>query len=159
MQSNQDPQRKLSDILAPAEDNFQGLWEQTEAASEFSPIPMGKYVARITRGGIHTAKSGSRSYQIEFTISEGEHTNRKVWLDLWLTQKALAVSKRELAKIGIDSPAKLNADLPAGYIATISVVQRTDDRGETRNEIRRFDVTGFKPPTPDDFAPGEQGAY
>lgn len=152
--SEEQPRKRLSDIIAQPEADFEALWNTTEAASEFAPIPNGEYACRVTSGTRHQSRSGTPSYRLEFTVIGGEFAGRKVWLDCWLTPKALATSKRDLLKLGIDSAGKLNRDLPAGYVAKVRVVIRQDDNGTQRNEVRGFEVTGFSPPTPDTFAPG-----
>lgn len=155
--NEEQPRKKLSEIIAQPEADFEALWDTTEAASEFAPIPKGEYACRVTSGTRHQSRSGTPSYRLEFTISGGEFAGRKVWLDCWLTAKALATAKRDLLKFGIDSAAKLNRDLPAGYTAMVRVVIREDDNGTQRNEVKGFDVTGFTPPAPDIFAPPGAG--
>jgi len=108
---------KLSDILASGGfggDDFSKTWQNTEAADEFRPVPPGEYVCHADRGELKTARTGTPSYSLSFKVIEGELSGRLVWLDLFLTPAALPMAKRDLVKLGIDSPEKLEQPLPPG---------------------------------------------
>ncbi len=147
---------KLTDILTSggfgAED-FSKSWQETEAADEFKPLPAGEYVCHADRGELKTARTGTPSYCLTFKVIEGEHTGRLVWLDLFLTPAALPMAKRDLVKLGIDSPEKLEQPLPLGIRCKVRVALRKDDDGAERNRVVRFLVIGIDQPTTDAFAP------
>ncbi len=100
---------------------------------------------------------GTPGYKIEFSIVEGEHTGRKVWHDCWLTAAALPQSKRDLAKLGIKSPAQMEQPLPRWIRCKVTVVVVKDDDGVERNKVRKFEVIGFDKPEADPFAPKPSG--
>jgi len=153
---------KLSDILAAGGfggDDFSKAWQDTEAADEFKPLPAGEYVCHADRGELKTARTGTPSYSLSFKVIEGELSGRLVWLDLFLTPAALPMAKRDLVKLGIDSPEKLEQPLPAGIRCKVKVALRKDDGGAERNRVVRFSVVGIDKPEVDAFAPvdGKEG--
>ena len=74
---------KLSDILnnGTGYGNFNDMWNHTDAADEFGPIPSGSYVCHITAGELSNSRSGTPCYKLTFKVIEGEHTGRLQWLD------------------------------------------------------------------------------
>src|SRR5689334_16506178 len=120
-------QRKsLRDILtAGGQDQLAQAWNSTEAATDFSPLPKGEYLARITSGTLHQSRGNATpGYKLEFTISEGPFEGRKLWHDCWLTGAALPHTKRDLSKLGITSIEQLNRPLPAVYHCRLKVALR-----------------------------------
>ena len=104
---------KLSDILNGSGSDFNDRWNATAAAGEFGPVPRGVDVCHATKGELESSRSKSTpGYQVEFTVIDGDFQGRKLWLDCWLTPAALPQSKRDLAKLGITSPAQLEQPLP-----------------------------------------------
>jgi len=156
---------KLSDILAAGGfggDDFSRSWQNTEAAGEFKPLPPGEYVCHADRGELKTARTGTPSYCLTFKVIEGpgsetQYTGRLVWLDLFLTPAALPMAKRDLVKLGIDAPEKLELPLPPGMRCKVRVALRKDDDGTERNRVVRFSVVGIDKPEVDAFAPESEG--
>jgi len=150
---------KLSDILTAGGfggDDFSKTWQNTQAADEFRPLPPGEYVCHADRGELKTARTGTPSYCLTFKVCEGEHTGRLVWLDLFLTPAALPMAKRDLIKLYIDSPEKLEQPLPLGIRCKVRVALRKDDDGTERNRVVRFSVVGIDKPEVDAFAPVDE---
>ncbi len=77
--------------------------EEVEPLQPMTVIPRGRYNAMITASEDKPTKSGSGAYlQLEFTITDGPHANRKVWARLNLDNPnatAVDIAKRELAAI------------------------------------------------------------
>lgn len=147
---------KLTDILAAggqSGDDFSNTWDSTAAAGEYDPLPPGWYACRAESGELDTSHRGTPGYKVTFRVLEGDHTGRKLWHDLWLTPAALPMSKRDLLKLGIDDPAKLEAPLPQGIRCKVQVALRKDDDGTERNRVKRFEVIGIDLPEVDAFAP------
>lgn len=147
---------KLSDILAAGGfggDDFNNVWTSTDAAGEFDPLPPGDYICHAERGELRTAKTGTPGYSLAFKVIDGPHSGRLCWLDLFLTPAALPMAKRDLLKLGIDSPEKLERPLPAGIRCKVKIALRKDDHGNETNTVRRFDVIGIDEPARDAFAP------
>lgn len=151
--------KSLASIFNPqGQDSLASTWGQTEAAKEYDPLPRGKYLARLDAGELTTSNQGTPGYKLTFIVTEGEHTGRHIWHDLWLTAKAMGFAKRDLAKIGITKVDQLEKPIPQGYVCEVAVVLHRDDDGEERNRVRSFEVKSFTPPTPDAFAPPVESA-
>jgi len=136
-------------------DDFDNLWDSTEAADDRGPIPAGTYESRILSGERFTARSGTHGYKITFEVRDGEFQGRRVWHDLWLSRAALPYSKRDLAKIGVTRPEQLDEPIPPGIVANVQVALRKSDDGAEFNTVKAFDVIGVEKPEPDPFAPTE----
>ena len=149
---------KLSDILNGGGGDFNDRWNNTEAAGDFGPVPRGEYVCHVTKGELESSRTNrTPGYKVEFTILDGEYKGRKLWLDCWLTGPALPMSKRDLGKLGIVSPAMMERPLPRGIRCKVTVVLRKDDDGIERNRVRSFEVVGIDTPVVDEFAPKPLG--
>ena len=145
---------KLSDILNGNGGDFATVWNKTEAAGDFGPIPKGDYVCHATKGELESSRTkGTPGYKIEFTIIEGDFQGRKLWHDCWLTAAALPQTKRDLGKLGISTPEQMERALPRWFRCKVSAVLRKDDDGVERNRIRSFEVIGTDKPEVDPFAP------
>lgn len=152
------PRKSLSDILRAGDrEKLASAWNNTEAAQDLAPLPPGDYLATIEAGEPFTAKTGTGGYKLAFRIVEGEHTGRRFWHDVWLTEAALSMTKRDLAKIGVTSLDQLERPLPPGIVCTVKLVLRRDDDGAEFNRVKRFDVLRIESPTPDPFAPPGTG--
>ena len=86
---------------------------------------------------------------------EGEHAHRVVWHDVWLSEAALPMAKRDLGKLGITSLEQLERPLPAGIVVVTKVALRKNDDGTEYNRVNRLDVVDIEPPEPEPFAPSQ----
>jgi hypothetical protein len=155
--------RPTYESISRSDDEFNRIWNATEAAPELAPLPSATYRCLISDGRLSQAATGTRSYKITFTIINGEHANRKAWLDLWLTDRALAMSKRDLAKLGITRPEQLNEAPRSGIIADVRVALRSEDDGRQHNKVVGFTIAEEAPapsvlsPDPDEEADRSEG--
>lgn len=149
------PRKSLSDILRAGErQTLADAWGNTEAAEDFKPMPAGDYVATVESGELFTSKTkGTAGYKLSFRVVEGEHAGRRFWHDVWLTEAALAMAKRDLSKIGVTSLDQLERPLPQGIVCAIKLVLHRDDDGAEFNRVKRFEVLRVETPKPDPFAP------
>ena len=76
---------------------------EVEPLQPMTVLPRGRYTAMITASEEKPNKSGNGAYlQLEFTVLDGPHANRKVWARLNLdnpNQTAVEIARRELAAI------------------------------------------------------------
>ena len=113
------PRRRLSDILANGQSgNLRDVWNRTEAAADFAPLPARTYTARVVSGELFNSKSGTPGYKLAFRVLEGEHAGRQFWHDLWLTPAA----RRTTNVAGASPPVKprvpmLSSSASAGAVA------------------------------------------
>lgn len=141
---------RLTDILNGGANNVKTLWEKTEPAKDFVPLPRGTYVAHVVSGELSKAKTGTPGYKLTFKVIDGEYAGRQVWHDLWLTSPALPMTKRDLAKLGIAQLEQIDEPLKPGIRCKVHVALRCDDDGTESNKVRSFDVIGQDPdPTVD----------
>lgn len=147
--------QKLTDILANGSaDKLRNQWGSTEAAGEFEPLPAGEYVAHIIAGELTASRTNhTPGYKLTFRVAAGEFEGRQFWSDIWLTEAALPMAKRDLAKLGVTELDQLEQPLPPGIRCRVKLALRREDDGREFNRVRRFDVEGIDVPEPDAFAP------
>ncbi len=147
--------KSLVDVLnGTSRDQLARQFAEAEAAGDMLPLPRGTYRCRVTDGELVTSKSGTPGYTLTFTVDDGEHKGRRLWHTAWLTEAALPMSKRDLAKLGVKSLDQLDRPLPAGFVCDVKVVLRVDDDGVERNRVVSFAVVEVlaDPTADDDFA-------
>ena len=152
--------QRLTDILRSnsAREQLARAWDDTKAADEFKPLPSGEYIARIIDGGLFTSRTNQTpGYKLTFQVVEGEYTGRRFWDDLWLSAPALPMTKRDLAKLGVNSLDQLEAPIPQGIVCQVKLALRHDDDNTEYNRLRSFVVLRVELPTPDTFAPSDDG--
>ena len=150
--------KKLTDILrGSTREEIEKAWDETQAAGEVGPLPAGEYVARIVAGELNQSKKATPGYKLTFRVVEGEDIGRRFWHDIWLTPPALAMAKRDLAKLGINSIEQLNKPMPRGVRCIVKLALRRDNDGNEYNRVQHFTVIGIDPPDVDPFAPPSNG--
>jgi hypothetical protein len=149
--------KKLSDILSNGNGgDFHNNWNSTQAADEFGPLPPGQYTARILSGELFNAKrNNTPGYKLALEVTEGDYEGRRLWLDFWLTPAALPMTKRDLAKIGLERPEQLEEPIQPGILLKVKVVLRRDDDGNESNKVVRFEFLGIE--AGDAFEPKDDG--
>lgn len=146
------PKNKLSGALGGDNDNINLMWDATQAAEEFQPLPKGDYICHVAKGEmIESKKKGTPGYQLTFKVIEGEFVGRRVRQSYWLTPDAIPYTKRELAKLGINSPKQFDQPLPPGIRCRVKVVLKTNDEGDEHNEVRTFEYLQVDKVEPDPF--------
>ncbi|MBS0208861.1 MAG: DUF669 domain-containing protein [Planctomycetes bacterium] len=118
---------------------------EVEPATDFEPIPAGKYLAVITESELKPNKLGTGSYlQLTFQVIEGEFKGRFLWARLNLDHPnatAVKIARAELSAVcravGVTSPNdsfELH-DLP--LLISVKSKKRADT-GELTNEIKGY---------------------
>ena len=139
------PRKKLADILLNSDREKLGrIWDSTKAADDLKPLPSGEYRCSIASGELFNAKSGTPGYKLKLVVVEGEHADRVVWHDVWLSEAALPMAKRDLGKLGVTSLEQLERPLPEGIIVNAKVALRKNDDGTEYNRVTRFDVVAHR---------------
>ncbi|HEY1189087.1 MAG TPA: hypothetical protein VGE74_15640 [Gemmata sp.] len=155
------PRKPLTGILPGASggnnDDIFDRFDTTEAADDFGALPKGVYVALAVGGRLDKARTGTDGYTVEFRVIEGACAGRRLWMTKYLTAAALPYTKRDLAKLGIDSKLKLHQPFPANrLVCKLTVTARKQDDGTERNEVKSFEVIRVQEPTADPFAPADE---
>jgi hypothetical protein len=148
-----DKRQRLDEILDGKAADFNDLWNRTEAAGEHELLPAGRYKGFICAGGLATSKANKTpSYKLVFEILEpAAFRGRRVYHDCWLTPAALPVSKRDLAKCRIHTPAQLQQRPPVGLVADLRIALRTTDDDRQFNRVVGFVILDERRPA--DLAP------
>lgn len=167
--NNQSGSRKSLSSLFAAHDRqrLETAWKTTEAADEYTPLPSGEYNTHIVAGELTQSRNKKPGYKLTFEVLEGEHSGRRIWHDIWLTEPAIPMAKRDLAKLGV--PVKdfvnmmkcLEKPLPQGIRCMVRLAVRTDDDGNKRNRVQTFTVLDIDKPVRNAFHPdvvSEEGA-
>lgn len=147
--------KRLSDILINSEaESIRKAWDETQAAADLGPLPVGTYVARVESAEFFSARSGTPGVKLTLVVAEPtEFAGRKLWHDLWLTPAAMPATKRDLLKIGVTDLEQLDKPIPEGLVVECRVALRRDDDKTERNRVVRFDLLRVEPPPPNPFAP------
>lgn len=136
-------------------------WTGTAAAGEYTPLPRGEYVAHITDGQPHQARTtGNAGYRLTFTIAEGPYRGRRLSYDIWFTEAAIPQAKRDLAKLGVpvdDYEALLHwldtTRLSPGIRCSLKVTTRKEDDGTEYKRVQAFQVVSIDAPAANPFPP------
>jgi len=133
---------------APDREKLAVAFDATAPAEKLPPVPTGEYPARWIGKGIDKSRKGNSFFFGRFELVGGEYDGRWLIARWYLTSKALARSKSELAVLGLASFADLeSAILPGGYVL-LRVALRCDDSGVKLNEVREVVPLGTDQPPP-----------
>lgn len=139
-------------------DNVGKLFDSTAPAPAVPEcIPKGQYEADWIGIRIGESSTAKPRITLTFEVIEGEFSGKKVWIDLYLTDKAMPRTKRELAKLGIESSADWLLPVPRWIRCSLRVVVETGDDKKQRNKIADFKVISFDQELPDPFSPDCDG--
>lgn len=147
--------KSLVDVLNGVDrDELARQFDEAQAAADFTPLPKGMYRCRITNGEFVLSKKEKAGYTLTFTVDNGGHKDRRVWHTAWLTEAAMPMTKRDLAKLGVTTIEMLTHPLPTGIVCDVKVALRVDDDGIERNRVVSFEVVAVlaDPTADDDFA-------
>jgi hypothetical protein len=118
---------------------------QVDPASDFEPIPAGKYLAIITESAMKPTKSGSGSYlELVFEVIEGEHKGRNLWARLNLDNPnplTVQIARAELSAIcratGVMQP-KDSIELHNLPLLITVKCKKREDTGDITNEVKGY---------------------
>jgi hypothetical protein len=84
---------------------WQDLMTEAEASgTSFDPLPIGQYDARVTKADHKVSQNGKTMFNVEFTVINGPHANRKVWNNFVVSPdspKALAFFFQHMKALGL----------------------------------------------------------
>ena len=114
-------------------------------ATDFEPLPAGKYLAIITDSEMKPTKSGSGNYlELTFQVIDGPFKGRMLWSRLNLdnpSPQAVQISQGELSAIcravGVMQP-KDSIELHNLPLLVTVKCKKRDDTGDVVNEIRCY---------------------
>jgi len=114
-------------------------------ATDFEPLPAGKYLAIITDSEMKSTKSGSGNYlELTFQVIDGPFKGRMLWSRLNLDNpnaQAVQIAQGELSAIcravGVMQP-KDSIELHNLPLLVTVKCKKRDDTGDVVNEIRGY---------------------
>ncbi len=107
------------------------LWQSAKPADDLKPIPSRRVsLPDHRRRTLFNARSGTAGYKLTLEVLEGEHAGRRLWHDIWITEAATSLAKRDLGKLGVTSLEQLERPLPEGIIIDARVALRRGDDGD-----------------------------
>ena len=127
--------------------NLQGFnANEVDPATDFDPIPAGKYLAVITESEVKPNKAGTGSYlQFTFQVIDGEYKGRFLWARLNLdnpNDTAVKIARGELSAIcravGVMTP-KDSVELHDLPLVIKVKCKRRKDTDEIQNELSGYE--------------------
>lgn len=114
-------------------------------ATDFEPLPAGKYLAIITASEMKPTKSGSgRFLELTFQVIEGPYKNRMLWSRLNLdnpNRQAVEIARGELSAlcraVGVMQP-KDSLELHNLPLLVTVKCKKREDTGDVVNEIKGY---------------------
>ncbi len=142
----------------PDRSNLAAQFDTTTPAESPEPVPAGEYPARAVDARLGENRRGTPVYSMRIEITDGEHAGRRLMWRAYLSPAALPHSKRDLARLGLDSFAQLESGAVPGGLLMARVALRKDDSGAVFNEVRTLDPAAHKatPPAPPPACPAAQ---
>ena len=116
-----------------------------DPATDFEPIPAGKYLAIISNSEMKPTKNGSGTYlELTFQVIEGQYKNRLLWSRLNLSNpntQTVQIAQGELSAIcrsvGVMQP-KDSAELHNLPLQISVKCKKREDTGDVVNEIKGY---------------------
>ena len=115
---------------------------------DFAPLPDGWYAASISESAIRTGKDSGKDYlNLEFTVTAGDYTSRKVWMvySLWHDNPdVVRWAKEKLGKLaGALNMASIedHEELTGQQVESKVALDRNN-----RNEVKYYRSAGDTPP-------------
>jgi hypothetical protein len=126
--------------------NLNGFDANTvDPATDFEPLPAGKYLAVITASEMKETKNGNGHFlELTFQVIDGQYKNRMLWSRLNLdnpNRQAVQIAQAELSAIcravGVMRP-KDSIELHNLPLLVTVKCKKRDDTGDVVNEIRGY---------------------
>jgi hypothetical protein len=116
-----------------------------DPATDFEPLPAGKYLAVITGSEMKETKNGNGNYlELTFQVIDGQYKNRMLWSRLNLdnpNRQAVQIAQGELSAIcravGVLQP-KDSVELHNLPLLVTVKCKKREDTGDVVNEIRGY---------------------
>lgn len=117
---------------------------------DFTTLPAGNYAVMVDKCELRESKNNPGSYYLNWTfvVTEGEYTNRQIWMTSGLTEKSLWRLKAVFKNLGIldkfgdnieiqidDETLLMTYPPVAGCVAIILLSESPDDKGRMQNNV------------------------
>jgi len=118
---------------------------QDAGNTDFQPLPEGRYNVKITAAEVGKSKNGNDMITVTFDVVEGKFTNRKLWSNFTLTDKAYVYIYTLLKAIGSDlideenvSTNDIATALVGGKCSLLAGVDNNTLNGKPRNTVSGY---------------------
>lgn len=137
--------------------SLRGLYDPTDKAdSGFEVLPAGIYTVKVTAGEMKKTKKGNGEYlQVEMTVVEGEHADRKIFDRFNLVNpsaEAVKIARGQFAAlreaVGVLDPVDIAALMGPRFQVKVKCVKRNDKPDEMTNEVAGYIKRGQTATTP-----------
>ena len=125
-------------------------FENVEGIGDYSPVPDGQYLCRLTDIEPDTTRSGDEMWKLRWTVESGEHAGRLLFDNLVFNAKAMPRVKLVCSSCGLDVTGEvdLNPDMLLNKRIMVMTYQEEyeDERGQAKVANRiPFDGYGVVP--------------
>jgi hypothetical protein len=125
-----------------------------QEATDFVVLPAGEYVVNAVNGKFDTTRNNTPEFKITLEVTEPEEfAGQRLFLDLYLSEKAIGMAKRDLKKFNVVDLDQIRNGWPATWRCRVKVVVQTSDQGNQRNKVQLLEVLERLDPAPEPFAP------
>jgi len=124
--------------------NFKKVGEDA-GNTDFQPLPDSRYNVKITAAEVGTTKNNNDMITVTFDVTEGKYTNRKLWSNFTLTDKAYVYIYTLLKAVGSElieeedvSAQDIANDLIGGKCSVMTSIDNNSLNGKPRNTVSGF---------------------
>jgi hypothetical protein len=113
--------------------------------TDFQPLPEGRYNVKITAAEVGKTKNDNDMITVTFDVMDGKYTNRKLWSNFTLTDKAYVYIYSLLKAVGSDlideenvEPSDISKSLIGGKCSIMASIDNNTLNGKPRNTVSGF---------------------
>ena len=113
--------------------------------TDFQPLPEARYNVKITAAEIGKTKKNNDMITATFDVTEGDYTNRKLWSNFTLTEKAYVYIYSLLKAVGSDiidsedvEPSDIAKSLIGGKCSVMVSIEANPMNDKPRNTVSNF---------------------
>ena len=124
--------------------NFKKIGEDA-GNTDFQPLPEARYNVKITAAEVGKTKNDNDMITVTFDVTEGKFTNRKLWSNFTLTDKAYVYIYSLLKAVGSDlideedvEPSDISKSLIGGTCSVMAQIDNNSLNGKPRNTVSSF---------------------
>jgi len=124
--------------------NFKKIGEDA-GNTDFQPLPEGRYNVKITAAEVGKTKNDNDMITVTFDVMDGKYTNRKLWSNFTLTDKAYVYIYTLLKAVGSDlideedvEPSDISKSLIGGKCSIMASIDNNTLNGKPKNTVGGF---------------------
>ncbi len=124
--------------------NFKKVGEAA-GNTDFQPLPEDRYNVKISAATVGTTKNNHEMITVTFDVTEGKYTNRKLWSNFTLTEKAYVYIYSLLKAVGSDlidsedvDTSGISTALVGGQCSVMVTIETNTQNGKPRNLVSNF---------------------